>query len=215
MWGATNHSTAPIIWPSISDDSKLTAISQARTWRLIILPGSGGEHHSLKTETPSVIKTEPASYSPSNPLVSQSHSTKSGIAPALQSVGNDGAGASRTLEPQVPCSQCFNCQNNQLCDGQSSYFNSYITGINHSPVSSVSSATGLRETHSPHMPFVPSGLDSVIEQYMRSILRPEAFITPPQSMSPPLQAQDSMGSSFWDSHIDPNLPSLNPGVSDP
>ncbi|KAJ5159953.1 uncharacterized protein N7482_006957 [Penicillium canariense] len=173
---------------------------------------SSGGHHSPKIKTPSVIKTEPASYSPSTPPMSQSYSTKSGIAPASQSVENNSAGASRTLEPQVPCSQCFNCQNSQLCEDQSAYINSYINGMDHSPESSVSSASGLLATHSSHPSFVQPGIDSVIEQYMRSILRPEAFITPPQSLSPPLQAQEPMDSSFWDSNIDPNLPSLNPGV---
>lgn len=51
-----------------------------------------------------------------------------------------------------------------------------------------------------------------MENYMRSMLRPEAFITPPQSMSPPPQAEESMSASFWDANIDPNLPPLNPVV---
>lgn len=48
------------------------------------------------------------------------------------------------------------------------------------------------------------GIDSetVLEQYLRSVLRPEAFLTPPQS-------RQQIDTSFWNSSIDPNLPSIN------
>jgi hypothetical protein len=77
----------------------------------------------------------------------------------------------------------------------------------------VPSASGFLETHDPNTPFPSTGFDSVIENYMGCMLRPEAFITPPQSMSPPPQTEESMNASFWDANIDPNLPPMNPAVS--
>jgi hypothetical protein len=82
-----------------------------------------------------------------------------------------------------------------------------------SRVSPVPSASGLIATHAPNTPFPQEGLDSVIEDYMRNMLRPEAFITPQQSLSPPEQFQEPINASFWDANIDPNLPPLNPAVS--
>lgn len=49
---------------------------------------------------------------------------------------------------------------------------------------------------------------------MRTMLRPEAFITPRQPLSPPAQLHEPMNASFWDANIDPNLPPLNPAVSE-
>jgi hypothetical protein len=49
---------------------------------------------------------------------------------------------------------------------------------------------------------------------MRNMLRPEAFVTPQQSLSPPAQLQEPMNATFWDPNIDPNLPPLNPAVSE-
>lgn len=46
------------------------------------------------------------------------------------------------------------------------------------------------------------GSDTALDQYLRSVLRPEAFLAPPQS-----QAQ--IDSSFW-SNLDPSLPMVNP-----
>lgn len=81
------------------------------------------------------------------------------------------------------------------------------------PLSAVSSVSGLLATYAPSTPLSPLGLDSVIEQYMRSTLRPEAFITLPQSLSPPGLLEEPVTSSYWMPNIDPDLPLLDPAVS--
>ncbi|KAJ5746117.1 hypothetical protein N7520_011299 [Penicillium odoratum] len=50
-------------------------------------------------------------------------------------------------------------------------------------------------------PPAPPGLDA-IDQYLRSVLRPEAFL-------PTIQSQGPTNSSFWNSNIDPSLPQMN------
>lgn len=55
---------------------------------------------------------------------------------------------------------------------------------------------------------MPSGLESVIENYMRSILRPEAFLTS-------LEPEEQAGTPFWNSNIDPSLPQIGPSVCTP
>jgi len=51
---------------------------------------------------------------------------------------------------------------------------------------------------------VNPGLEAVIDQYMRSVLRPDAFL--------PVHSQDQIGSPFWNSNIDPNLPTMTSSV---
>ncbi|KAJ5370885.1 uncharacterized protein N7496_006977 [Penicillium cataractarum] len=110
----------------------------------------------------------------------------------------------------MPCSQYIGCQNNQHCEAHGTYFNNYSNSVNCSPICAVSSASGLLATHGPNTPFPSAQFESVIENYMRNMLRPEVFTKPPQSMSPPPQTEGSMSASFWDDNIDPNLPPLNP-----
>jgi hypothetical protein len=86
--------------------------------------------------------------------------------------------------------------------------------MDQSRVSPVPSSSGLIANNAPNTPFPQAGFDSVIETYMRNMLRPEAFITPQQSLSPPAQLQEPVNATFWDPNIDPNLPPLNPAVSD-
>ncbi|KAJ5194771.1 uncharacterized protein N7498_008209 [Penicillium cinerascens] len=54
------------------------------------------------------------------------------------------------------------------------------------------------------IPQIGLGIDAetVLEQYLRNVLRPEAFLTPPQS-------QQQIDTSFWNSNNDSNLPSIN------
>jgi hypothetical protein len=122
---------------------------------------------------------------------------------------------SRTIgHPIMACLQCFNCQNNQQCQAHGVYYNHYSNSINQCPLSVVSSARGPIATHGPNTPIFPAGFDFVIENYMRSMLRPEAFITPPQPLSSPAQGSEPMPPAFWDANIDPNLPPLDLTVSD-
>jgi hypothetical protein len=173
--------------------------------------GSGGEPISPRTKHASFIKTEPAAYSLSNTSISQSYSAKSPIANDFQPVRS--CDSEIIGQSMMPCSQCFHCQNNQQCEGQGAYFNNYSTAMDHGRVSAVLSASGLLATHVPNTLFPQAGLDSVIETYMRNMLHPDAFIPPRQSLSPSAQPQEPMTASFWDANIDPNLPSLNPAVS--
>lgn len=173
---------------------------------------SGGDLISPRKKHPLLIKTEPAAYSLSIPSISRSYSAKSPIAndlPSIKSWVNETTGLGI-----MPCLQCFNCQNNQQCEGQGACFNDYSTAVDQSCISPVPNASGLIATHAPNTQFSQAGLDSVIETYMRNMLRPEAFITPQQSLSPPAQLQEPMNASFWDANIDPNLPPLNSAVSE-
>ncbi|KAJ5881328.1 uncharacterized protein N7473_012381 [Penicillium subrubescens] len=169
----------------------------------------GGDFISPRKRHTSLIKTEPAAYSLTNPSISRSHSASP--------IGNDfqslKSGVNEPMGLSIgPCLQCFNCQSNQQCEGQGAYFSDYTTAMDQSRVSPVPSSSGLIANNAPNTPFPQAGFDSVIETYMRNMLRPEAFITPQQSLSPPAQLQEPVNATFWDPNIDPNLPPLNPAV---
>lgn len=160
------------------------------------------------------MKTEPSAYPLSNPSTSQFYLAKSPSTHEFQAVENrNHATISTTGQPLVPCSRCFQCQNDQQCQNQSTYFNNYPAEMNRMPFSAISSASGLLATHAPNAPFPPPEIEPVIAQYMRSMLRREAFITPPQSLSPPGPPQEQVTSSYWTANIDPHLPPLDPAVS--
>ena len=97
----------------------------------------------------------------------------------------------------VMCSNCYNCQN-----GAHASHSQSAPLYNYSP----SSSMGYFGPQSPPATVNP-GLEAVIDQYMRSVLRPEAFL--------PVQSQDQIGSPFWNSNIDPNLPTMSSSVCFP
>ncbi|KAJ5939224.1 hypothetical protein N7466_002358 [Penicillium verhagenii] len=89
------------------------------------------------------------------------------------------------------CSHCINCQprlHGTHNNGNQLY--SYSPGSGLGLFSSQSSQSG-----------PPPGFEA-IDQYLRSVLRPEAF----QPLSNP---QEQMNSSFWPPNIDPNLSQMN------
>lgn len=101
----------------------------------------------------------------------------------------------------VSCSNCFNCQNNAgPC-------------TNDQPIYSYSSPEQMPLTSAPLLslecmaPQIPTGFDTIIDQYMRSVLRPEAFVSSPQSI--PSQSPGPMSPPYWSTNIDPQLPPLH------
>ncbi|KAJ5636222.1 uncharacterized protein N7484_009535 [Penicillium longicatenatum] len=87
------------------------------------------------------------------------------------------------------CSNCLNCHNRvQGSAASGTQLFNYSQSSNMSLFGSQASSSS------------PPGLDA-IDQYLRSILRPEAFL-------PAVQTSGQMNSSFWN-NIDPNLPAMN------
>ncbi|KAJ5527189.1 hypothetical protein N7513_011348 [Penicillium frequentans] len=122
---------------------------------------------------------------------SQRYSAKSPAVTGYQSpVASVNAGTPRGGDQLMMCSNCLNCQNRvQDSPASGNQLYNYSQGSNMALFGSQSSP-----------PAPPLGLDT-IDQYLRSILRPEAFI-------PAIQAQGQVSSPFWN-NIDPNLPALN------
>ncbi|KAJ5803000.1 uncharacterized protein N7503_005450 [Penicillium pulvis] len=122
---------------------------------------------------------------------SQLYSAKSPALTGYQSpVASVNAGTPSGGDQLMMCSNCLNCQN-RVQDSPTSGNQLY----NYSQGSSMAL---FGSQSSPPAP--PLGLDA-IDQYLRSVLRPEAFL-------PPVQAQGQVSSPFWN-NIDPNLPALN------
>ncbi|KAJ6036890.1 hypothetical protein N7540_001169 [Penicillium herquei] len=92
--------------------------------------------------------------------------------------------------PVMICSNCFNCQNQANASpgqGPSLYY----------PASPSMNLFGSQPPSSGGH----AGLEAMIDQYMRSVLRPDAFL--------PVHPQEQLNPPFWTSNIDPNLPSMN------
>ncbi|KAJ5897840.1 hypothetical protein N7504_008128 [Penicillium tannophilum] len=122
---------------------------------------------------------------------SQLYSAKSPALTGYQSpVASVNPGTPSGGDQLIMCSNCLNCQN-RVQDSPASVNQLY----NYSQGSNMGLFGSQSSTHAP-----PLGLDA-IDQYLRSILRPEAFL-------PAVQAQGQMSSPFWN-NIDPNLPALN------
>ncbi|KAJ5106976.1 Zinc finger C2H2 [Penicillium angulare] len=132
---------------------------------------------------------------------SQAYSSKSPVLAGFQSpVTSTSSRTPSAADQQVlVCSSCFNCQGGQA-HGSPHQSNNPL--YNYPP----SSTMGLFASQSSTTGG-PAGLDSVIDQYLRSVLRPEAFL--------PTQSQEQLSSSFWGSNIDPNLPSMNSSTFQP
>lgn len=128
---------------------------------------------------------------------SQAYSKSPTIGGFHSPVPSTSSRAPSTADQQVVvCSSCFNCQE------QSHGSPSQSTGslYNYPPTSTTMGLFGTQSATAGG----PAGLDSVIDQYLRSVLRPEAFL--------PVQSQEPLSSSFWTSNIDPNLPSISTSV---
>lgn len=98
----------------------------------------------------------------------------------------------------MSCAGCMNCHHqSQSCTGGHPLYH-YSNPMNPSAVSGMPMLSP-QSTPSP-------GFDSAVDQYLRSVLRPEAFLSSHQP-------QETINTSFWASHIDPNLPPMNPSVS--
>ncbi|KAJ6005836.1 hypothetical protein N7451_003780 [Penicillium sp. IBT 35674x] len=122
---------------------------------------------------------------------SQLYSAKSPALAGYQSpVASVNPGTPSGGDQLTMCSNCLNCQNRvQDSPASGDQLYNYPQGTN----------MGLFGSQSlPSAP--PAGLDA-IDQYLRSILRPEAFL-------PAVQAQGQMSSPCWN-NIDPNLPALD------
>ena len=97
---------------------------------------------------------------------------------------------------------CFGCQNQtQTASDSDAPLFSYQTGESNSANSN--SSLFPDESSASQL---PSGLENAIDNYMRSVLRPEAFLTPGQPES-------HTSSPFWNSNIDPSLPPIGSSVS--
>ena len=122
-------------------------------------------------------------YSAKSPVLTGYRSPVASVNPGTPSGGDQ----------IMMCSNCLNCQNRlQGSPASGNQLFNYSQGSNMSLFGSQSSSS------TP-----PPGLDA-IDQYLRSILRPEAFL-------PAAQEQGQISSSFW-SNIDPNLSAMNTSV---
>jgi hypothetical protein len=54
---------------------------------------------------------------------------------------------------------------------------------------------------------LPAGFETIIDQYMHSVLRPDAFLAYSQSIPP--QSSGALSPSYWSPSIDPQLPPLH------
>lgn len=125
---------------------------------------------------------------------SQLYSTKSPVLTGYQSpVASVNPGTPSGGDQLMMCSNCLNCQNRvQDSPTSGNQLYNYPQGSNISLFGSQSSPSAL-----------PPGIGA-IDQYLRSILRPEAFLLA-------VQTQGQMSSAFWN-NIDPNLPAMNTSV---
>ncbi|KAJ6102522.1 hypothetical protein N7486_004949 [Penicillium sp. IBT 16267x] len=119
-------------------------------------------------------------YSAGSPALTGYQSPVASVNPGTPSGGDQ----------SLMCSNCLNCQNR--VQGSPSSGNQLY---NYSQGSSMSIFNSHSSSSAP-----PPGLDA-IDQYLRSVLRPEAFL-------PAVPPQGQISSSFWNS-IDPNLPAMN------
>ena len=189
---ARRPSTAPTISLNTWPDSKWLRKQTKQTPRLT----HPSEPNSPKEKSPSVRSSSTCSSLPG----SHALASTSPVIPGFHSPAtNASTGTATSAEPSIM--GCFNCQSHSQPCIQHLPFYQYSSGMTPSSVSSV-------PLLSPQSTAVPMmrGFDSAMDQYLRSVLRPEAFITPPQP-------QENIESSFWGSNIDPNLSQVNPSVS--
>lgn len=108
--------------------------------------------------------------------------------------------------PLAACSNCFSCQSGSgPCTNDQpmySYCNTGQAALSSAPLISPQCAASQ----------MPAGFENIIDQYLRSVLRPDAFLTSSQSIPP--QSPETISPSYWSPNIDPQLPSLNSMVRD-
>ncbi|KAJ5568574.1 hypothetical protein N7450_011060 [Penicillium hetheringtonii] len=93
-----------------------------------------------------------------------------------------------------PCSNCFDCQ--YRGEPQTGSPSIYSYPVSHStPISNPPPLPTQYPT-----PQIPAEFDTIIEQYLRRVLKPEAFISPPESFLS--QSPETASSSYWTPNID-------------
>ncbi|KAJ6108708.1 hypothetical protein N7512_008545 [Penicillium capsulatum] len=139
------------------------------------------ESGSPKQKSPSV-----RSNSTSSPAaVSQAFSSRSPVLPGFHTPGTSPS-AGTTSSVEHPAMNWQSQSSNQLYN--------YQAPMSANAVSSVQ----MLSPQSAPSPMTPA-FDAAIDQYLRSVLRPEAFL-------PAHQSQEAIDGSYWGSNIDPNLP---------
>ncbi|KAJ5973366.1 hypothetical protein N7481_010576 [Penicillium waksmanii] len=108
--------------------------------------------------------------------------------------------------PLAACSNCFSCQSGSgPCTNNQpmySYSNTSQEPLSSAPLISPQCVTSQ----------MPAGFETIIDQYMRSVLRPDAFLASSQSIPP--QSSGTISPSYWSPSIDPQLPPLHSMVRD-
>ncbi|KAJ5697699.1 hypothetical protein N7488_011383 [Penicillium malachiteum] len=128
--------------------------------------------------TSSAVSVQTPVYSKS-PVLASFHSPVASASPKVLA----------TEQPVMICSNCFNCQNQaNASPGQGPPL--YYPG-----------GSSMNLFGSQSAPGGQAGLEAIIDQYMRSVLRPDAFL--------PVHSQEQLNPPFWASNIDPNLPTMN------
>ncbi|CAI7627106.1 unnamed protein product [Penicillium pancosmium] len=99
------------------------------------------------------------------------------------------------------CSNCFGCQSGSgPCTNDQpmySYSNTAQEALSSAPLISPQCVTSE----------LPAGFETMIDQYMHSVLRPDAFLAYSQSIPP--QSSGTLSPSYWLPNIDPQLPPLH------
>lgn len=137
--------------------------------------------------SPSVRSTYSAS--PPLPIEQSQPFYKSPMLPGFQSPPPSAGTttSSNADQSMLYSSPCYDCQHHDQGAMNSNTLYNYPTSMGQTSISQI--GLGI---HS----------ETVLEQYLRSVLRPEAFLAPHQS-------QQQIDTSFWNSNIDPDLPSIN------
>ncbi|KAJ5098389.1 Zinc finger C2H2 [Penicillium argentinense] len=159
------------------------------------------QHVARHESEASSLRTPPLrSSSVSSPTHSHPNSVRSPVTPAFQTVLPRTEPASTSS--MVACCHCYNCQSRTgpCVNVQPIYF--YPS----TPQPPLSSAPLLPSQFATSQG--PVAFETSMDQYLRSVLRPEAFLPTPQPLSSSPK-QEQPGSAHWASIIDPQLPPLN------
>lgn len=139
--------------------------------------------------------SSPSQYPPGSPGTS--------VPPIFQSIEEN-----TQVEPKstpgsslAACSNCFSCQSGTgPCTNDQpmySYSNTGQEALSSAPLISPQCVTSE----------LPAGFETIIDQYMHRVLRPDAFLVYSQSIPP--QSSGTLSSSYWSPNIDPQLPPLH------
>lgn len=100
-------------------------------------------------------------------------------------------------------SECFCCQHRTQAAVNESPLYNYPSGMSHTPVTNM----GLGISPPCSTSTVPAGFHTAIDQHLRSVLRPEAFLSP-------FPAQEQVTPAFWNSSVGANLSQVNASAFD-